>query len=74
MKKIKICESCFQTFEAKNNKGIEQRFCKDKCRNEFHSVGRKYFSMQIDTGKLDYLKAKKDLQKHLSNQKSLKQR
>ena len=46
MKKTKICETCFQTFEAKNNKGIEQRFCKDQCRNEFHSVGRKYFGVR----------------------------
>ena len=56
----------------KNNKGIEQRFCKDQCRNEFHSVGRKYFSMQIETGKLDYLTAKNVLQKHYSNVKSVK--
>ena len=72
MKKTKICETCFQTFEAKNNKGIEQRFCKDQCRNEFHSVGRKYFSMQIETGELDYLTAKNALQKHLSNMKGMK--
>mgnify|MGYP006445087303 FL=1 len=72
MKQTKICETCFQTFEAKNKKGIEQRFCKDQCRNEFHSVGRKYFSMQIETGKLDYLTAKNVLQKHYSKVKSVK--
>ena len=72
MKQTKICETCFQTFEAKNKKGIEKRFCKDQCRNEFHSVGRKYFSMQIETGKLDYLTAKNVLQKHYSKVKSVK--
>ena len=31
-----------KTFEVKINIKIEQKFCKDQCRNDFHSYGRKY--------------------------------
>ena len=67
MNKSKQCDFCFQTFIVKNNKGLEQRFCKDRCRNEFHSYGRKYVSMLIDKRIINFSKIKKQVDEHLSN-------
>ena len=60
MKKRRICSFCNQNFEVKINTKIEQKFCKDQCRNDFHSYGRKYVSMLIETGQIDFTTIKDD--------------
>ena len=63
MKKRRICSFCNQNFEVKINTKIEQKFCKDQCRNDFHSYGRKYVSMLIKTGQIDFPTIKQEVDK-----------
>ena len=63
MKKRRICSFCNQNFEVKINTKIEQKFCKDQCRNDFHSYGRKYVSMLIETGQNDFTTIKQEVDK-----------
>ena len=61
MNKIKKCEFCNNSYPIKSNKGSEQRFCSDNCRNQFHSYGRKYVSILISKGKIDFKSIKKQV-------------
>ena len=44
----KNCEYCSRTFVIKSNKGSEQKFCCNKCKNEFHALGRKYMNFLLE--------------------------
>ena len=65
MNNKKKCEFCNKFYPIKNNKGSEQRFCNDNCRNQFHSYGRKYVSILIEKGQIDFQSIKKQVDNNL---------
>ena len=62
---LKKCEYCTKTFVIKNNKGSEQKFCCNKCKNEFHALGRKYMNFLLEQNKIDIKSIKKQILNHI---------
>ena len=61
----KNCEYCKKTFVIKSNKGSKQKFCCNKCKNEFHALGRKYMNFLLEQNKIDINTIKKQVLNHI---------
>ena len=64
---LKKCEYCTKTFVIKNNKGSEQKFCCNKCKNDFHALGRKFLNYKLETGESDIYTIKQQVTQHLKH-------
>ena len=47
-----VCLWCETGFEPRKGGGAPQRFCQPKCRDEFHSAGRRYAEYAVLSGRL----------------------
>ena len=64
MIQTKKCDFCKENFNVEINKIDKKRFCKDFCKNQYHSYNRSYAGILINSGQLDFQTVKEQIEKN----------